>query len=124
MWSGNLLRFGGGEFGVAPRYARQLQTVCATKRVFKFIDFATRQCIKLRPGNHPQFADYDYPASVAAAYHIDLVVSWYLQRGGLVAKARYDFDDIADYTCMNASCYTLYGYHDVAAISLSAGYTR
>jgi len=46
----------------------------------------------------------------------------YLQRGGLVAKARYDLNHTADYECMNASCYTLYGYHDVAAISLTSGY--
>jgi hypothetical protein len=129
--NGNLLRFGGSEFGVAPRYSRRLQTVCATKRVFKFIgqyyerpwhlDFATHECIRLRRGNHPLFADYDYGASVAAAYHVDLLVSWYLQTGPLVAKARYDFNHVADYQCMNWSCYTLYGYLDVAAISLTSG---
>jgi hypothetical protein len=131
-WSGNTLRFGGGEFGVAPRYAKQLQTVCATKRLFKFIgqyyerpwhlDFTSRECIRLRRGNHPLFAEYDYGAGAAAAYHVDLVVSWYLRRGRLVAKARYDFDSTSDYQCMNASCYTFYGYLNVAAISMSGGY--
>lgn len=124
------IRFGGAQFGVAPAYARKAQTVCETRRIFRFtgnyyergwrLKFQNRTCTIVPPGHLPSFGAYDYPADTTGIYHGDLVVDWYIRRTGrLVAKARFDFNELSEYACGNSFCYTLYGFQDVAAMGFS-----
>lgn len=103
------------------------QRICVTYKLYTFtagyydpawpLDAQQRWCVRVDPGDHGTFPDWNYAAQPYVGWNVEIVATWRRTGGRRLGKAVYDYDDPdADYECQTIKCSTFEGYDGVATM--------